>query len=132
MSANLAIEKAEIAITKSLMATSAKFQPTNKDNAININQTETTSPPILGITKTKIPAAISITPTIIIKVAPENGSRSNIVGFMYWVQSHKILKNLSSPATIGTMVKVNFKRLKIGVTLGFNAVESILFYLINN
>ena len=105
------MEKAEMAITKSLTATSAKLHPMNKDKAISVNQAATTRPPILGFIKTKTPATISIAPTIIMKVTPEKGSRSNKVGFIYCVQSHNTLKNLSRPATIGTTVKVNFKRL---------------------
>lgn len=116
------MQKAEIAITKSLTAISANFQPANNVKAIRDSQKETINPPTLGCTNTIIPAIISITPTIIINVAPEKGSMPRIEGLIYCVQSQRMFVNLSNPATKVTMVKVNFKILNTGWTFCFSCV----------
>lgn len=131
--ANLAIDKAEIAMTKSLTATSTKLNPAIRLNAIPANQAATIRPPISGFFSTINPATISMTPTIIIKVLPENGKISASVGLIYCDQSVRILVNLSSPATIGTTTKVYFNNWNVWLNVWFEVnVAMILNYKINN
>src|SRR5690349_2347432 len=59
-------------------------------------------PPARGRRRTRIPAAISTSPTSRMKVRPSTGSLRSTSGLRYCSQSVSRLVNLSAPATMGT------------------------------
>src|ERR1051326_4737386 len=93
-------------ITRSRTATSRYFPLASNVRAMQISQAITSQPPKEGFANTRMPAIISIPPTICINKWAEKDNREAMPGCKYLSQSVRRSVNLSNPAIIGTIPKV--------------------------
>src|SRR5687767_10076543 len=126
-SCSLARQKAPIAITRSRTAISYK-PPAINTTAMATSHADTTKAPSLVYRSTRKPATISITPTIIMKVAGASGNIFS-TGRIYAVQSVNKLVNLSAPATIGTSAYVYFNMVRTVTVELVRATVFIIFFI---
>src|SRR5436309_3254126 len=97
---------------------------------MQISQAITIHAPTEGVASTSKPAIISITPAICINTWTEKGSIEARPGCKYMSQLVSKSVNLSNPATMGTIPKVNRSTAHTDLTVSFELVICIVNCLV--